>query len=144
MPSELTANCDVMIDAEPDRVWSALTDSELLGKAFFDTTVESDWREGSPISFSGEFQGKEFHDKGQVMKVAPTHELVYTHWSPLSGTEDTPENYHTVTLHLTPANGGTKLALSQDNVGDEEERKHSEQTWSMMLDSLKKLIEQQR
>ena len=30
--------------------------SELVGKAFFDTRIESDWREGSPVTISGEWQ----------------------------------------------------------------------------------------
>jgi uncharacterized protein YndB with AHSA1/START domain len=142
MASKLTAHADVSIDATPDTVWRGLTDSDLVGKAFFDTRVESDWREGSPITISGEWQGKAFQDKGEVVSVVPYEQLVYTHWSPLSGTADEPANYHTITLRLTPRDDGTRLALSQDNVADEDELRHSEDNWSVMLENLKKLIEQ--
>ena len=142
MASQLIAHSTVSIEADPETVWRCLTDSELVGKAFFDTRIESDWREGSPITISGEWQGKAFLDKGEVVSVVPYERLAYTHWSPLSGTADVPENYHTVTLGLTPADGGTRLELSQDNVGDEDELKHSEANWSTMLGNLKKLIEQ--
>lgn len=142
MPRELTAHCDVVIDAGPAAVWAGLTDSELVGKAFFDSTIESDWQEGSPVTISGEWQGKEFRDKGQVVTVVPNQQLVYTHWSPLSGTADEPENYHTITVRLSPVGDGTKLSLSQDNVADETELEHTERNWSAMLENLKKLIEE--
>ena len=143
MASKLTAHSDISIAAEPATVWRCLTDSELVGKAFFDTRIESDWREGSPVTISGEWQGTAFQDKGRVVSAVPDERLVYTHWSPLSGTADEPANYHTITLRLTPVDGGTRLALSQDNVADDTELKHSEDTWSAMLENLKKLIEQQ-
>lgn len=142
MTSQLTAHSNVSIAADPATVWGCLTDSELVGKAFFDTRIESDWREGSPITISGEWEGRPFRDKGEVVSVVPYEQLVYTHWSPLSGTADTPENYHTVTLRLAPADGATRLSLSQDNVADENELKHSEDLWSAMLGNLKELIEQ--
>ena len=142
MASKLTAHTDVSIAADPATVWRCLTDSELVGEAFFGTRIESDWREGSPVTMSGEWQGKAFQDKGEVVSVVPYEQLVYTHWSPLSGTADEPANYHTITLRLAPIDGGTRLALSQDNVADENELKHSEDNWSVMLENLKKLIEQ--
>lgn len=142
MASKLTANCDVLIQADPETVWHGLTDSELVGKAFFDTRIESDWRAGSPVTISGEWHGKAFQDKGEVISAVPYEQLVYTHWSPLSGTADEPANYHTITLRLTPTDGGTTLALSQDNVADENELRHSEDNWSAMLEKLRKLIEQ--
>jgi uncharacterized protein YndB with AHSA1/START domain len=72
MASKLTAHADVSIDATPETVWRGLTDSGLVGKAFFDTRVESDWRQGSPITISGEWQGKAFQDKGEVVSVVPS------------------------------------------------------------------------
>ncbi|WP_117213458.1 hypothetical protein [Allorhizocola rhizosphaerae] len=37
---------------------AARTDSDTVGQAFFGSRVESDWREGSPITFTGEREGK--------------------------------------------------------------------------------------
>ncbi len=125
----------VVIDADQERVWSALTDSNTVGQAFFGSRVESEWREGSPITFSGEWEGKTFRDEGQIIRVVPDRLLTYTHWS-------TPDNPHTVTFRLAPAASGTEVSVSQDNAGDEKERSHSEQTWDAMLNNLKRLVEQ--
>ena len=141
MTGKLTANSSVVVDREPAAVWAALTEPEQLSKAFFGAKVESDWRQGSPITFSGEWDGKPYRDKGKIVKVVPNQLLEYTHWSPLSGTADEPDNYHTVTFRLTPRDKGTELALTQSNVNDETEQEHSEQTWSMMLNNIKKLVE---
>jgi uncharacterized protein YndB with AHSA1/START domain len=52
-----------------------------------------------------------------------------------------PENYHTVTIDLSPTGRGTHVKLSQDKNATEEERAHSEKNWEMVLAGLKKLLE---
>jgi len=71
----------------------------------------------------------------------PQHVLEYSHFSPLSGQPDLPENYHTVTIELIGQGEQTKVKLSQDNNPSDEARQHSEKNWQMMLDSLKELLE---
>ncbi len=143
MSTKLTAKSTTVINAEPARVWAALTDPEVVSRAFFGATVDTDWQVGSPITFSGEWQGRSFQDKGEVVRVEPDRVLRFTHFSPLSGQPDVPENYHTVTFELSPRDGGTEVTLSQSNAGSEEERKHSEDNWAQVLDSLKRLTEGQ-
>jgi uncharacterized protein YndB with AHSA1/START domain len=141
MTARLTAKSNTVIKAEPARVWAALTDPELVSQAFFGATVDTDWQVGSPITFSGEWQGRSFQDKGEVVRVEPYRLLRFTHFSPLSGQPDVPENYHTVTFELTPRDGGTEVTLSQSNAASEDERKHSEENWAQVLGTLKRLIE---
>ena len=99
--------------------------------------------EGSPIVWKGEWQGKKYEDRGTILKLKPEHVISCSHFSPLSGLPDVPENYHTVTIELSQDKRRTLLTLMQDNNSDEEARKHSEQTWRMMLASLKKTVEEQ-
>jgi len=68
--------------------------------------------------------------------------LQYSHFSPLSGLPEKPENYHTVTIELGTEGTGTAVSLLQDNNPTDQAREHSEKNWNMMLASLKKLLEQ--
>ncbi len=76
-----------------------------------------------------------------IVRLAPERTVQYTHFSPLSGVPDVPENYHTVTVELSAQGGQTHLVLTQDHNATEEKREHSEQNWRMMLEGLKQLLE---
>ena len=141
MNKGLVAKATISINAPADKVWNALTNPEVIKQYMFGTTVISDWREGSPIVWKGEWQGTTYEDKGIILKLKPERLIQYSHFSPLSGKPDLPENYHTVTIELTTDEAGTAVSLSQDNNETEQEREHSEQNWKRMLDELKKLLE---
>jgi uncharacterized protein YndB with AHSA1/START domain len=140
MPKNLIAKASVSIAAPAAKVWDALVNPEVIKQYMFGTTVASDWKQGSAITWKGEWQGKPYEDKGKILKIEPRRLLQYTHYSPLSG-PDIPENHHTVTIELAEAGAQTRVTLSQDNNATEEARQHSEQNWKMMLDGLKKLLE---
>jgi Activator of Hsp90 ATPase homolog 1-like protein len=76
-----------------------------------------------------------------ILQLKPERVLQYSHFSPLSGQSDVPENYHTVTIELSPKRTGTILMLSQDNNSTEEDREHSEKNWGMMLTGLMQVLE---
>jgi uncharacterized protein YndB with AHSA1/START domain len=131
----------ISINAPVGRVWDALINPELIRQYMFGTNVISDWKEGSPIVWKGEWQGKKYEDKGVILKLEPERLIQYSHFSPLSGKPDLPENYHTVTIELVSDEVETTVSLSQDNNETEKAREHSEKNWKMMLDGLKKLLE---
>jgi len=135
------ATADVDIAATPDRVWAALTDPAQIEKYMMGAQVETDWQVGSPISWKGEFQGQRYEDRGEILAYEPNRRLAMTHFSPLSGAEDTPENYHHVVFELDDGTDKTHLALRQDGNASDEEAAHSAQNWQMMLDGLKKVVE---
>jgi uncharacterized protein YndB with AHSA1/START domain len=144
MTNNLIAKAQVEIDARIPQVWDALVTPEAIKQYMFGTNVESEWKEGAPITWKGEWEGRPYEDKGTILKFQPGRELQYTHFSPLSGQPDTPDNYHTVTITLEPDDGtSTVVTLTQDNNATEEERRHSEQNWGMMLTSLKDYLEKQ-
>ena len=129
------------INAPIAKVWDALVKPEMIRQYMFGTNVVSDWKEGSGIVWKGEWQGKPYEDKGVILKLQPEHLLKYSHFSPLAGQPDVPENYHNVTIELAAKGARTLVTLSQDNNSTEEDRKHSEDNWGMMLNSLKKVFE---
>jgi len=137
----MIAKASITIDAPAEKVWSALTDRAAIKQYMFGTNVETDWVEGSPITWKGEWQGKAYEDKGEIRKVDPHRLLQYTHFSPLSGLPDKPENYHIVTIGLIERDSRTEVALSQDNNPTEEARAHSEKNWQTMLEALKQHVE---
>jgi uncharacterized protein YndB with AHSA1/START domain len=135
------ATAEIDINAPAARVWTALTDPELIEKYMFGSRVETDWREGSPIRWKGEYQGNAYEDKGEILEVQPDRRLKVTHFSPLSGKRDAPGNYHTLLYELEERQGKTHVSLSQDNNASEQEAEHSKGNWQTMLDGLKQVVE---
>jgi uncharacterized protein YndB with AHSA1/START domain len=141
MSRGLVARQSVRINAPSAKVWDALTNPETIKQYMFGSTVTSNWKPGGTITFSGEWQGKPYEDKGVILRAEPRRILEYTHFSPLSGLPDVPENYHTVTIELSEENGVTAVTLSQDNNATEQVREYSEKNWGIMLAGLKKAVE---
>ena len=140
MPNVI-ARASVTVGAPVAKVWDALVNPKTIKQYMFGTTVVSDWKQGSPITWKGEWKGKAYEDKGTILKIQPRRLLQYSHYSPLSGLPDTPENHHTVTIELSEEGAQTRVSLAQDHNDSEEARQHSEQNWRMMLDGLKKVVE---
>src|SRR5512139_2320864 len=103
MAEKFTARSTATIDAKPGRIWDAIMDPELVSEAFFGAKVDTDWRVGSPITWTGEWQGKPFHDTGEIKRVEPPRQLVFTHYE------------HVVTFDLKPANSSTEVTITQTN-----------------------------
>ena len=136
------AKAETTINAPIEKVWNALTDPGKISKYMFGTTVISDWKEGSKIVWKGEWEGKTYEDKGKILLFEPKKSLQYSHFSPLSGLSDSPENYHIVTIDLEEKDKQTIVTLTQTNNADEKTKDDSEKNWKMMLASLKKLLEE--
>jgi uncharacterized protein YndB with AHSA1/START domain len=135
------ATVEADIDASGDRVWNALTDPEQIKQYMFGSTVSTDWKPGSPIVWKGEYEGKPYEDKGEIVKVERPRRLELTHFSSASGLADRPENYHTLVYELEERDGKTHLSLSQDNNPTEEAADRSRANWETMLESLKQVVE---
>jgi uncharacterized protein YndB with AHSA1/START domain len=135
------AAAEMEIDASPAKVWAALTDPEQIKEYMFGSQVVTDWKQGSPIVWKGEYEGKKYEDKGEIVEIEPERSLKVTHFSPLSGKEDRPENYHTLLYELEERGGKTRVSISQDNNPSEEAAEHSRANWEKMLAGLKQVVE---
>jgi uncharacterized protein YndB with AHSA1/START domain len=135
------ATAAVEINASRSRVWSALTDPAQIEQYMFGARVQTDWERGSTIAWKGEYEGKAYEDKGKILEIEPERRLKVTHFSPLSGREDVPANYHTLTYELKLRGDKTRVSLSQDNNGSAEEAEHSRANWEKMLTGLKEVVE---
>ncbi len=135
------AVAETEINASQDDVWTALTDPKEIEKYMFGSHVESNWQEGGHIVWKGQYDGKEYEDHGKILEIDRPRRLRLTHFSPMSGKEDLPENYHTILYELEAAGKVTKIKLSQDNNSSAEEAEHSRANWEQMLSGLKQLVE---
>ena len=138
---KLSLTTKIDINAPAAEVWKGLTDPEIVKQYFFGTNVKSDWKEGSPITFSGEWEGKSYSDKGEIQEITPGKYVKYSYWSSMGGTEDKPENYANVSYTLDENDGFTTLTVTQDNIKDLTSKEHSEQNWQTVFGGLKKLLE---
>lgn len=142
-----TAEVSTTIDAPADKVWAALTDPSAIEQYFMGAKVKTDWKVGSPITWTGEWNGKQFQDKGEIMAFDANKQLSFSHWSPLTGAPDTPNNYHAVTITLQKAGAGTRIDLAQANLNgkvtdaDRKSRADFEKNWSGVLEGLKNVVE---
>jgi len=136
---EATARTEVA--APPERVWTAMTDPDQIAQYMMGSRVETDWQPGSPITWSGEWEGRPYQDKGQVLAVEPGRLLKVTHYSPLTGDDDVAENYHNLRYELSQAGDRTAVSLTQDGCESKEQAERFSQNWQGMLDGLKKVAE---
>ena len=141
MAKGLTATVSVEFHADAAAVWNGLTDPSIVKQYFFGTNIESEWKKGSPLFFRGEWEGKQYEDKGTILDIQPEKVLKFNYWSSMSGTPDTPENYVDITYTLTQKEGVTVLSITQEGIETEEKMKHSMDNWKMVFEGLKKILE---
>jgi len=136
-----TANAETHVTAEPEKVWAALTEPEQIAAYMQGSQVTTTWQVGSPITWDGEYAGRSYQDKGEVLTYDEPHVLSVTHYSPMMGQPDEPENYHTLVYTLTVADQGTHLELTQDGNDSEEQAEQFSQNWQQMLEGLQQHLE---
>lgn len=141
MATGISTQASITIDASASKVWEALTTADLIKRWFFGVDTDTDWGEGSTIVHRGDYQGRPYEDKGMILKVDPERLLVHTHWSPVSGLPDSPENYQEVSWALSERDGKTELTVTEINLPSEDAKTVSEQGWRTALTGLKELLE---
>jgi uncharacterized protein YndB with AHSA1/START domain len=144
MKTGISTSSSVWIDATVDEVWRALTTPEEIKQWFFGVDTESGWKQGSQIVHRGEWEGKPYVDKGEIVRIEPPHLLVHTHWSDLSGKPDSPEHYQEVTWEVAEQNGGSQLTITEHNIPSDEAKETSDQAWSRVLQNLKEMLQTDR
>lgn len=128
-----------VIKASKEKVWEALTNPEMVRQYFFGSNQESDWKVGSPIVWTGVYEGTNYLDKGIVLEFLPYEKISYSYLSSWTRLEDKPENYLLVSYQLNSIAADTELIITQTNY-DEERAKVSVEHWGVVIDGLKKLV----
>ena len=148
MSQPLIVKNTITIQAPAARVWDALTNPAQTKKYMFGCEALSDWKEGSPLIWKGNFNGVELVAvKGSIVTIRPAKFLAYTAIDPNSTIPDKPENYLTVTLELSEEGGHTLLTATQGDystVADGDNRyRHTIDGggWDPILTAVKELVE---
>ncbi|WP_166118118.1 SRPBCC domain-containing protein [Acetobacter farinalis] len=131
----------LLIKAPRAAVWEALTSPPIIERYFFGTVLKTDWRVASPMLFSGTYQGRTYEDHGTVLTFAPPTSLSYSYWSSFSETEDRPDTRLIVGYFLEDDGESTHLTVTTSNCATEEQAQHSVETWQVVLNGLKALLE---
>lgn len=130
----------IYIDAEPDRVWQAITDGDDTVRYYYGTRVSSDWQAGSHIRYDYP-DGTPAAD-GEVLSVDPPRRLEMTFralWDP----ELAAEGHVRQVWELDVADGSTKLTVTTSGMS----AKQAEQFTGGMVfivSSLKTVVERER
>lgn len=139
--TDLSLETSVVINAPVEKVWDALVNPKMIKKYLFGTDAVSDWKAGSPLHFKGVWEGKEYFDKGKILKSEPNKIFQYSYFSSFSNMEDKEKNYQIITYKLSKEKDRTKLTLIQENIPTQESIEHSEQNWTSVLNTLKDILE---
>lgn len=141
--NNLSINKEREIEVTKNTLWTILTEPNFI-KQWLGVRVKTDWNEGSPITFSFTWDGKEFEDKGHLIKFERLDTFSFDYWSAFSGTADLPENYSIITFKLNDQIGKTILQLTHSNFSNRTMYEHSDKNWEETMDTIKKLAEENR
>lgn len=142
MTRTFDAKATIDIAAPIETVWNGITDPVTISRYMMGAKVRTDWGVGHAITWSGEMNGKPYEDKGEILAVEQPSRLQMSHWSPLSGVEDSPEHYHIVTYDLESTAAGTTLRLTQtNNPTPDAANEMAAKGWTPMLETLKEILE---
>lgn len=131
---------ETIIQSEITTVWNALTNPDMVNKYFFGSQLLTTWEPGTPIMFTGEWEGQPYCDKGQVIDYEHNKKLEFSYLSSWSQKEDIPENYLWVAYEVENLGDSTKLVIRQSNYS-EELASHSKENWAQVVEAMRKIIE---
>ncbi|MED4750765.1 SRPBCC family protein [Brevibacillus choshinensis] len=130
------------IATTPEKLWEALTNSEFTKQYFFGSTIESDWQEGSRITYS---RNGQISDYGTILKCEPYRILSFT-WTYVAD-KAIREEPSQVTFELKQMESTVKLTLRHeklvpaDIVDKDDTFEGLNNGWPAIMSNLKSLLE---
>ncbi|MGZ8762734.1 MAG: ArsR/SmtB family transcription factor [Acidimicrobiia bacterium] len=127
---------EIYIKTTPERLWEAITDSEIRAKYNFGAGVESDWSPGSHLQMKGDGF---VLGEGEVLEAESPTRLVHTmlaHFSP----EAEAEGSSRVTWEVEPVGDSCRLTVTHDLLR-EGANEQLYGGWPMILSGLKTWLE---
>jgi uncharacterized protein YndB with AHSA1/START domain/DNA-binding transcriptional ArsR family regulator len=129
---------EVYIKATPERVWEAITDSEMRQRYSFGVAVVSDWTPGSHVESVHPGAGVVIGD-GENLEVDPPCRLVQS-FRALWSEEVKAEGTSRVTWEIEPVGDSCRVTVTHDQLAPDANGELYG-GWSMILSGLKTLLE---
>ncbi|MGE5179754.1 MAG: SRPBCC family protein [Bacteroidota bacterium] len=127
------------IRTTPARLWKALTEPEFIRQYWFGTTVECDWKKGSPWKMVG--SDGSLMDSGEILEIDPPRRMVIrwqNEWKP----ELKAEGKSRCTITLEPVDDAVKLTIVHEiDRPDSRFITAVSQGWPRIASNLKSLLE---
>jgi uncharacterized protein YndB with AHSA1/START domain/DNA-binding transcriptional ArsR family regulator len=128
---------EIYIKTDPERLWDAITDTDMRAKYNFSARITSDWKPGSRYEMStpdGMLLGG-----GEVLEVDPPRKLVHT-MTALWDDDVKAEGSSRVTWEIEPVGDSCRLTVTHDQLR-EGANDQLYGGWPMILSGLKTLLE---
>ncbi len=127
---------EIYIKTTPERLWRAITDTEMRRRYTFGAVVTSDWTSGSRYEGRG---GGALIFEGENLEVDPPRRLVQS-FRALWGDDVKAEGFSRVTWEIEPIGDSCRLTVTHSEL-----REHANSQlyggWPMILSGIKTLIE---
>ncbi len=127
---------EIYIKTTPERLWKAITDTEMRRKWNFGAVVTSEWTPGSRYEAVG--WGTPIFE-GENLEVEPPRRLVQS-FRALWGEDAKSEGTSRVTLEIEPVGDSCLLRVTHDQLR-EDANKELYGGWPMVLSGIKTLLE---
>ena len=129
---------EIYIKTTPERLWEAITDSELRSRYNFGVGVESDWSEGSRYEARHPLSPGVVCE-GENLEVDPPRRLVQS-FNAVWGEDVAAEGTSRVTWEIEPVEDSCRLTVTHDQLR-EGANNQLYGGWPMILSGLKTLLE---
>ena len=127
---------EIYIKTTPERLWKAITDTEMKRKYTFGAVVTSDWTPGS--RYEGVGLGTPIFE-GENLEIDPPRRLVQS-FRALWGDDVKSEGTSRVSWEIDPVGDSCRLLVTHDQLR-EDANKQLYGGWPMVLSGLKTLLE---
>jgi DNA-binding transcriptional ArsR family regulator len=129
---------EIYIKTTPERLWEAITSSEMRQKYTFGVGVETDWTNGSSYRAAHAASGTPISE-GENLEVDPPRKLVQS-FHALWGEDVAAEGTSRVTWEIEPVGDSCRLVVTHDQLR-EGVNDQIYGGWPMILSGLKTLLE---
>jgi uncharacterized protein YndB with AHSA1/START domain len=129
---------EIYIRTTPERLWEAITDSDIRSKYQFGNHIKSDWTPGSRFEMSNP-GAPDILGEGENLEVDPPRRLVQTMVA-LWGDDVKSEGTSRITWEIEPVGDSCRLLVTHDQLRDGA-NPQLYGGWPMILSGLKTWIE---